>query len=141
LGEPLKRKRTPKAKKSDDDLAPLKDPLAATALELHLDEVRDSSPDPTLPDIERCRPERHAEDVDSKQYADEYNALVDKLCRSFSRQQLRDFNVLFGLRSRNSLTKHQLAQSIIEKQWNWPSLKEVQKRYRDRTEISVKCAL
>jgi hypothetical protein len=123
-----------------ENMAPPKDPLAATGLELYLKEIRDSSPDPTLLDIERCRPDGHTGNVESPQYADEYNALVDKLCRSFSRQQLREFNIMLKLNLRATATKHQLAESIIEKQWKWPSLKEVQKRHRDRTEISVKSA-
>jgi len=133
-----KSRRLSKTKKSSIDSAPPKDPLAATGLELYLKEIRESGSEPTLQDIERCRPECHTENVDSAQYAEEYNGLVDKLCRSFSRQQLRDFTISFNLDSRAILTKHQLAESIIEKQWKWPSLKEVQKRHRDRTEVSVK---
>jgi hypothetical protein len=136
-GEPRQPSKKSKATKLES-LAPRKDPLAATGLELYLKEIRDSGPDPTLLDVERCRPYGHAENVDSPQYADEYNALVDKLCRSFSRQQLREFNIMLKLNLRATATKHQCAESIIEKQWKWPSLKEVQKRHRDRTEISVK---
>jgi hypothetical protein len=128
------------SKKSKAALAPCKDPLAATRLELYLKQIRDSGPDPTLLDIERCRPDGHTPNVNSPQYADEYNALVDKLCRSFSRQQLREFNIMLKFYLPAKAYKHQFAEAIIEKLWNWPSLKELQKRHRDRTEISVKSA-
>ena len=124
--------------KSGDDLVPSKDPLADTPLELYLKKILESGSDPTLLDIERCRPERHTENVESMRYVQEYNALVEKLCRSFSRRQLREFTILYNLDLRAIRTKHQFAELIIEKQWKWPSLKEVQKRHRDRTEISVK---
>ena len=74
------------------------------------------------------------------QYSDEYNALLDKLCRSFSRQQLRAFTILYKLDLRAIRAKIEYAEAIIEKQWGWPSLKEAQKRLRDRTEVSVKSA-
>lgn len=126
-------------KKTDKTLAPFKDPFAPTETDIYLDAIDKSSREPSLQDIERYRPERHAQNVDSLQYSEEYNALVDKLCRSFSRQQLRGFAVLYGLDSRSIKTKIDYAESIIEKQWHWPSLKEVQKQQRDRTEVSVKC--
>lgn len=132
---------TPKSRRANKPCktsTPRKDPLAATGLELYLDEIREAGLEPTLPDLERCRPERYTNHVDSPQYAEEYHSLVDKLCRSFSRQQLRQFTIQLKLHSRAALTKHEFAESIIEKQWNWPSLKEVQKRHRDRTEVSVK---
>lgn len=134
------RPKQSKATTSGEDSAPRKDPLAITGLELYLKAIRESGPNPTLLDIERCRPESHTENVESPQYADEYNALVDKLCRSFSRQQLRDFTIMFKINLRATITKHQFAEAIIEKQWKWPSLQEVEKRHRDRTEISVKSA-
>ncbi|KIM85336.1 hypothetical protein PILCRDRAFT_357891 [Piloderma croceum F 1598] len=140
-----KKTRTEKGKSSKksktkklESLAPRKDPLAATRLELYLKQIRDSGPDPTLLDIERCRPDGHTENVYSPQYADEYNALVDKLCRSFSRQQLREFNIMLKFNLPARAIKHQFAEAIIEKLWKWPSLKELQKRHRDMTEISVK---
>jgi hypothetical protein len=138
--KPLGRNSADSKKRRPKDSAPLMDPLAATGLELYLQAIRDSCPDPKLSDIERCRPERHADDVDSEQYAEEYNALVNRLCRSFSRQQLREFTILFNINSRSTWFKHQFAEAIIERQWKWPSLKEVQKQHRDRTEISVKSA-
>lgn len=139
LQAPTKSKKS-KIRKSDEDLAPPKDPWLPTGVELYLTGIRESGPDPTLQDIERYRPESYAPDVDSPQYTDDYNTLVDRLCRSFSRQQLREFTILYQLDSRTTLTKTDYAESIIEKQWNWPSLKEAQKRLRDRTEVSVKSA-
>lgn len=66
---------------------------------------------------------------------------MDTLCRSFSKDQLRKFTELYNLDpiwTRCSRRKVEYAESIIEKQWNWPSLKEIERRQRDRTEVVIK---
>lgn len=128
-----------KAKKSVVDSVPRKDPLADNAIDIYLEQIEEAKTrPPTLEDIERLRPRTHTFNIDSQQYADEYHALVDKICRSFSREQLQAMQTLYNIGSRRSMTKMEYAEMVIEKVWNWPSLKEVQKEHRDRTEISVK---
>lgn len=93
---------------------------------------------PTLEDLEKYRPKGHTLNVESSEYSGEYIGLRDQLCRTFSRDQLRELTKLCRLDSRRVSTKTQHAECIIEKHWQWPSLKEVQMQQQDRTEISVK---
>lgn len=129
---------TPKPKKSKTKKSagpPRKDPLEKTGTEIHLEMLETSAAELTLQDIENYRPERHTHNVDSLQYTKEYEGLVDKLTRSFSRSQLQGFTMLYGLPFYSTLKKIEYAEAIIEKQWNWPSLNEVKKQRRDRTEV------
>ncbi|KAH7883685.1 hypothetical protein F5I97DRAFT_2042628 [Phlebopus sp. FC_14] len=115
-------------------------PLEPTRVDRYLASIRAAGLEPTLEDVERCRPERHSR-PDSSRYAEEYNDLVDTLCRSFSKGQLRRFTELYKLGpmwSRSSRRKAEYAESIIERQWGWPSLKEIERKQKDRTEIVVK---
>lgn len=117
-----------------------RNPLEPTRVDLYLASIHAAGLEPTLDDIERCRPKRHSSPESSK-YAEEYNNLLDTLCRSFSKDQLRKFTELYNLDpiwTRCSRRKAEYAESIIEKQWNWPSLKEIERRQRDRTEVVIK---
>lgn len=117
-----------------------RNPLEPTRVDLYLASIHAAGLEPTLDDIERCRPKKHSSPESSK-YAEEYNNLLDTLCRSFSKDQLRKFTELYQLDpvwTRTSRRKVEYAESIIEKQWNWPSLKEIERRKRDRTEVVVK---
>ncbi|KAH7931101.1 hypothetical protein BV22DRAFT_1053839 [Leucogyrophana mollusca] len=117
-----------------------RNPLEPTRVDLYLASIRAAGLEPTLDDIERCRPPNHAP-PDSPRYADEYHNLVDTLCRSFSKEQLRHFGELYKMDpiwTRTSRRKVEYAESIVEKQWEWPSLKEIERKRRDRTEVTVK---
>lgn len=117
-----------------------RNPLEPTRVDLYLASIHAAGLEPSLDDIERCRPKRHSSPESSK-YAEEYNNLLDTLCRSFSKEQLRKFTELYNLDpiwTRCSRRKVEYAESIIEKQWNWPSLKEIERRQRDRTEVVIK---
>lgn len=117
-----------------------RNPLEPTRVDLYLASIHAAGLEPTLDDIERCRPKRHSSPESSK-YAEEYNNLLDTLCRSFSKDQLRNFTELYNLDpmwTRSSRRKVEYAESIMEKQWNWPSLKEIERRRRDKTEVVIK---
>ncbi|KAG2118417.1 hypothetical protein DEU56DRAFT_140884 [Suillus clintonianus] len=117
-----------------------RNPLEPTRVDLYLASIHAAGLEPTLDDIERCRPKRHSS-PESFKYAEEYNNLLDTLCRSFSKDQLRKFTELYNLDpiwTRSSRRKVEYAESIMEKQWNWPSLKEIERRQRDKTEVVVK---
>lgn len=94
--------------------------------------------DPTLDDLERCRPESHPP-KGAPEYTIKYNELVDTLCRSFSMAQLQKFVRQAGLlRQSNRRTRRKVgyAERIIEEKWGWPRLEEVVRERRDRTEAS-----
>lgn len=89
----------------------------------------------TLQDLESFWPKSHAS-VGSAKYEAQYQALLEKLDRSFTVNQLRQFLHLYGLPASSKMRKHTAATTIIEKQWGWPSLAKSQKLARSKKERS-----
>ncbi|KAH9847395.1 hypothetical protein C2E23DRAFT_890069 [Lenzites betulinus] len=109
-------------------------------VQTYLASINASGLQPTLEDLERCRPSRRPS-PHSPQYVDTYNELLNTLSRSFTKEQLRQFLVQSLGTSRHCRThrrKIEYAESIIEQMWEWPTLKDVEKAKRDRTEIATK---
>lgn len=122
-------------------VANTRNPLDPTRLDRYLASIRAAELEPTLDDVERYKPEGFSR-PDSSRYAAEYTNLLETLCRSFSKDQLRRFTELYKLDpiwTRSSRRKTEYAESIIEKAWGWPSLKEIERKRRDTTEVLVKC--
>ena len=109
--------------------------LEQTKVQEYLDFVASTNDAVTLADIERCRPSEHGVPGTPK-YESDYNSLLDSLVRSFSTKQLRQFLHLYQLDLPRKRTKWHFAASIIERQWGWPSLTEIQKQQRDWTEVT-----
>lgn len=129
-----------KGKKKDG--TQLKTSLAreTESVELHLASLNASGTTPTLEDLERFRSARPPK-PESKYYAKDYGSLVDKLCRSFSKDQLMFFVEEYSKTSpmaRTGRRKTDYAEAIIE-HWGWPTLADIEKAKRDRTEVSVEC--
>jgi hypothetical protein len=135
---PKKRSRKLKAKEPKPEPGPAPSrSLQPTKVDIYLASLQSAGLQPSLEDLERCQPARHAL-PGSSQYVKEYNELMDNLSRSFSLDQLRHFCVLYELDtiwSRNGRRKAEYAQAIIEKKWMWPNLKEIERKRRDRTEV------
>lgn len=112
--------------------------LEHTKVQEYLDFVASANNTVTLADIERCRPPFHGAPGTPK-YETDYNSLLETLVRSFSTKQLRQFLHLYQLDPPRKRTKWHYAASIIERQWGWPSLTEIQKQQRDWTEVLYKC--
>ncbi|KAI6133149.1 hypothetical protein EDD16DRAFT_1530186 [Pisolithus croceorrhizus] len=111
-----------------------------TKVENYLTSIRSTGLQPTLEDIEGFRPSRHSR-PGTKKYANEYRDLLGTLCRAFSKDQLRNLLELYKLDpwwSRAKRKKVEYAESIIEQGWGWPSLKELEERRVDRTEVISK---
>ena len=81
---------------------------------------------PSLHDLERLKPLEHP-DPHSKEYTVVYGALLDSICRSFSNDQLRSFTQQYGLSLGSKLRKVSYAEAIVEKVWQWPSLRELKR--------------
>lgn len=112
-------------------------------VQTYLASINASGLQPTLEDLERCRPSRRPS-PHSPQYIDTYNELLNTLSRSFTKEQLRQFLVQSLGTSRHCRThrrKIEYAESIIEQMWEWPTLKDVEKAKRDRTEVATKSEL
>ena len=110
-------------------------------VDTYLASLREQGVSPTLVDIERFRPRRRPPS-ESVQYPAAYNALVERLCKSFTKDQLRRLGELYGLEkkwTRNGRRIAEYASSIMEKQWGWENLKEVERRKRDMTETTTRC--
>lgn len=109
-------------------------------VEEHLASVTAAGLAPTMSDLERCRPARYPYPRTPK-YGEEYNAVVSTLCRCFSKAQLRGFLASWDVNTPLAGSKRkkvEYAESIIENMWGWPSLKEIQRAARDRTEVATK---
>ncbi|KXN89928.1 hypothetical protein AN958_04932 [Leucoagaricus sp. SymC.cos] len=89
----------------------------------------------TLDDLETFRPASHSP-AGSASYEAEYQALLEKLDRSFTVTQLRQFLRLYGIQVSSKMRKHTAVTSIIEKQWGWPSLAKSQRLARAKKERS-----
>jgi len=114
--------------------------LRFTKAESYLASIQAVGLEPTLVDAEKFRPARHSR-PDTSKYAEEYRDLIDALCRAFSKDQLRCFTVLYKLDpkwSRAKRRKVEYAESIIEQQWGWPSLRDIEKKRIDKTEVVAK---
>lgn len=135
--ESLKKSRKPK-----DDFEP-EEPrpnlLEKTKVQDYLDYVASTNNSVTLEDIERCKPKMQAT-PGTPEYAEDYNSTLETLVRSFSKVQLARFLELYGLEPPVKRTKWLYAESIIERQWKWPSLTDIQKRQRDWSEVTYKSA-
>ena len=146
--QPYQPTRTARAKpRKLQSLAQLQTPrksiLEPTGVDIYLSKLQAAGLEPTLADLERCRPRRHVSHT-SSQYPEEYRRLVDTLCRSFSKDQLRMFLEMYGadtIWSRPRRRKAEYAEAIMEKQWDWPCLKEIERAKRDKTEVVAKCML
>lgn len=143
-GEELRSKQPRRLKDHrhrTEDTEPRQNPLEPNAVDLHLASLQMAGLEPTLSDIDRCRPADHGE-PESHQYAHEYRVLCDTLLRTFSKRQLRRFGEMYDLDSkwtRPSRRKIDYAEAIIEQAWKWPSLSEIEKQKMDRTQIEEKC--
>lgn len=118
---------------------PRRSGLRPSGVEVYLSKLHAAGMDPTLDDLDRCRPKRTPSGKLSN-YPEEHRRLVDTLCRSFSKDQLRKFLVMAGTQGvRSKRKKIEYAETIIEQYWGWPSLKEIERAKRDRTEVVSRC--
>lgn len=132
----LPKKRSRKLKAKEPTPVTTKS-LQPSKVDLYLASLQSAGLEPSLEDLERCRPARHAL-PGSPKYTKEYNELVDHLSRSFSLEQLRQLGILYGLDAvwtRPKRRKAEYAQAIMEKKWMWPNLKELERKNRDKTEV------
>lgn len=138
-----RKRRSRTKKKSDEEHSASsgsqnrRNPLEPTRVDVYLASLQSEGVEPTLNDLEQRRPLSHP-NKDSVRYVKKYNELVDVLCRSFSKAQLHGFVEQSGLHhhwKRRTRRKVDFAEVIIEGRWGWPSLEEVQRARRDKTEI------
>ena len=115
-----------------DIAGPVSDP---SKTESYLLSLLEDGATPTLRDLERLKPPQHS-DPRSTNYAHEYRTLLDNICRSFSSDQLRGFTQNYGLQLGLKRRKTAFAEAIMEKAWQWPSLRELRRAQRDRTEVT-----
>ena len=98
--------------------------LESSKTESYLLSLLTDGVNPSLRDLERLKPLEHP-DPHSKEYTVVYGALLDSICRSFSNDQLRSFTRQYGLSLSSKLRKVSYAEAIVEKAWQWPSLREL----------------
>lgn len=108
----------------------------------YLAAVNESGIEPTLRDLDACKPAERPP-INSPKYVTQYNDLINTLCRSFTKHQLRKFLVEALGPSKHCATsrrKSEYAESILDQLWKWPTLGEVERARRDKTEVTAKGA-
>ena len=96
--------------------------------------------EPTLEDLDALAP-KEIPLATTKDYTKSYVESRDRLSRSFSKAQLQRFAQGLGLENnvKSRAKKVDYADVIMVQQWGWESLKEVEKKKRDKTEVTMKC--
>lgn len=142
LHSPTDETEKPKRKRQSKKTAPptkVRVPLEPSKTEQYLLALQNQGLEPSLKDLERLRPAGHPRPGTNK-YAEAYGALVDSMCRSFSSEQLRQFAVDFGLSGKYTHSRRrkvEYAEAIIEQIWQWPSLRELERKHRDKTVMTA----
>lgn len=93
--------------------------------------------EPSLEDLERGRPREYAH-PESTLYAKQYGEVMEHLDRSFTKEQLRRFAKKYQLDSRlwsSKRRKVDYARAIVENAWGLPSLRDIEKKKREKTEL------
>lgn len=132
---PAQPATTPAA--SSSKLTPTPKRGGGPKVDAFLASLQTTSSQPSIEDLERGRPREHAH-PESILYAKQYSGLLEQLDRSFSKEQLRRFCEQYRLNPRLWKTgkrKDDYARAIMENAWGFPSLREIEKAKRERTEI------
>ena len=106
-------------------------------VDVFLASLQTTGSQPSLEDLEHHRPREFAH-PDSILYAKQYNEVMEHLDRSFTKEQLRLFGEKYRLDPRlwkSHRRKVDYARAIVESAWGWPSLRDAEKRRREKTEV------
>lgn len=117
--------------------APASDRKGGPRVDVFLASLQTTGSQPSLEDLERGRPRKYAH-PESTLYAKQYNEVVDHLNRSFTKGQLRRFAEKYQLDPwlwRSDRRKADYARAIVENAWGWPSLRDIEKMKREKTEV------
>ncbi|KLO20256.1 hypothetical protein SCHPADRAFT_992338 [Schizopora paradoxa] len=136
----LSERQMEKRKAEIQEEIPEPTPMKSNKVDMYLASLRAGGIEPVLDDLESCRPSDRPSS-DSKHYAAAYEELVDRLCRTFSKAQLRNFCIQYGIEGKLTGKKQRkdgYAEWIITKCWGWENLREVERRRRDKTEVVAK---
>jgi len=109
-------------------------------LQAYLDSISESQDTLTLEDLTRLKPAKHSPAL-SPAYEAEYDQVLEKLQRSFTKGQLMYFLDLYpgaGKPGKYDRTKSGYAAHIIEQAWRWPAIGEVRKTKRDLSEVEIR---
>ncbi|KAF9651892.1 hypothetical protein BDM02DRAFT_3110010 [Thelephora ganbajun] len=126
---------TPIASPSKSTLAPNR--KGGPKVDVFLASLQTAGSQPSLEDLERRRPREYAH-PESTLYAKQYNEVMGHLDRSFTKEQLRQFGEKYQLDPRlwrSHRRKVDYARAIVENAWGWPSLRDIEKRKREKTEV------
>ena len=106
-------------------------------VDVFLASLQTTGSQPSLEDLERGRPREHPH-PESTLYAKQYNEVMEHLNRSFTKEQLRQFGEKYQLDPRlwrSGRRKADYARAIMEDAWGLPSLRDIEKRKREKTEV------
>ena len=114
--------------------------ISSEGAEAMLASLRVEGVEPTIDDLHALTPTEIPSGT-TKDYTNSYTEFRDKLCRSFSKAQLERFTQELKLKGnvKSRARKVDFADTIMVQYWGWESLKEVERRRRDKTEVTKKC--
>lgn len=106
--------------------------------ESYLASLRAEGKEPSLDDLLRLKPSRKPPRPDSSGYASAYHDLLDRISLSFSKKQLYHFvrELGLGLANGKERKKTEYVEAIMG-EWGWPSLKDIEKKKKEASEITV----
>lgn len=112
------------------------DPNAQNVLDEHLAGVHAHSREPGLEDLEQQRPASLPayQEFTSMSYLRRYNALTERLCYMFSKDQIKAFASQLNL-GRQYWSKHRLVREIVTEHWGWPDPDYARRAMSERTEV------
>ena len=122
---------------SSSELTPALNRKGGPKVDVFLASLRTTGSQPSLEDLERGRPRIYAH-PESTLYTKQYNEVMEHLNRSFTKEQLRRFAEEYQLDPRlwrSCRRKVDYARAIVENSWGWPSLRDLEKKKREKTEI------
>ncbi|KAK0465201.1 uncharacterized protein EV420DRAFT_1637354 [Desarmillaria tabescens] len=131
---PPKASKRKSTKKKKQDAPPRKTVLEESRVHSHLASLQATKGVLTLDELERHKPSGLAH-PQSPQYEEQYSELHNLLLRSFNSKQLIQFIRLSGSNLPLSRDKNSLATIILEEVWNLPSLSQIKKDKKERTEM------
>ncbi|KAK0478525.1 hypothetical protein IW261DRAFT_1483897, partial [Armillaria novae-zelandiae] len=122
-----------KSRKKKPDAPPRKTVLEESRVHSHLASLQATKGVLTLDELEQHKPS-HLAHPQSPQYEEQYLELHNFLLHSFNNKQLVHFIRLSDSNLPLSRDKNSLARTILEDAWNLPSLSQIKKDKKERTE-------
>lgn len=134
----VKKKSKKKTNNTPEDLPPPA-PREPGPSETFLSALRETAQEPTLADLDRFKP-RHQPKLSSTEYETAWNAAVEAICKSFSRDQLRSMAQEVAHNVPLPERKIDCARLVLDRSWGWKNPEDIAKEEKLRVEVQARSA-